>query len=50
MLTATIEHVIHHGESTVPLESIVGSISGSQASKWSLNKANSIWIDAVIDN
>ena len=36
------EHVTHHGESTVPFLSIVGSISGSQASMRSLNKAASI--------
>jgi len=40
-LTGTIEHVIHHGERTVPLPSIVGSISGSQASIRSLNNAAS---------
>ena len=36
-----MEHVIHHGERTVPLESIVGSTNGSQASIRSLNNAAS---------
>jgi len=40
-LTGTIEHVIHHGERTAPLASMVGSISGSQASIRSLNNAAS---------
>jgi len=44
MLTGTIEHVIHHDESSVPPESSVGSISGSQASTRSLNNAASIFI------
>ena len=41
ILTGTIEHVIHHGERTDPLASIVGSINGSQASIRSLNNAAS---------
>ncbi len=47
MLTGKIEHVIPHGERNVPLEAIVGSISGSQASICSLyNAASMFTVDA----
>ena len=40
-LTGTIEHVMHQGDRTVPLASMVGSTSGSHASICSLNNAAS---------